>query len=480
MTIDRILSILAARWRLLLGYFTLFVFVAVALATLLPKRYTSIAQVIVDVHAPDPVLGTTVQVVPQGYIATQVDVIRSERVARQVVAELDPASLDDERERWQDETGERGDFAAWMAEALLRRVEVRPSRDSGVITIVYSDRRARRAAEVVNGFARVYIDTSLALKRGPALQSSTFFDERIRSARAGIESAQASLSQYQRQHDVLAGESPLNVENQRLSELVSQLSAIQAMAGESRSRENAIAARGAAASPEIQANLVVVGLKAELARAEARRKELSIRVGPMHPEYQSADGEYQLLRDRLENESRQVARAMSTATAVNLQREAQIRAAVEAQRARVLKLKEDYDQLAALERDVEAARRQFDIVSQRHTLTTLESQNRQTNVAVLTPAIESAAKVFPKDLPFLAVGLVVGSILSVLLALLTEWRWPRVRSAVALQDAMDLPVFGELPGARSRRAVSPIPLSRPSLAPRLPPPEPGYAAIEAR
>ncbi len=467
MTVDRILQILSARWRLVLTAFIGFVLLSAALAILIPKRYTTVSQVIVDVHSPDPVLGTTVPVVPQGYIATQVDVIRSERVARRVVAELDPELLQLDRGKWLRATGGEGDFPSWLAEAILKDIEVRPSRDSGVITIIYADRSARRAAAIANGFATSYIDTSRELRRTPAQESAAFFEERIRTARGNLDRAQAALSAYQRENNVLSGDSPLNVENQRLSELVSQLSAVQGIVGESRSREAAATSRGMSVTPEVLASPLITALKGDVARSEARHRDLASRLGPLHPELVAAENELFALRDRLDAESRQVARGISTLSAVNAQRESQVREAVEAQRARVLKLREDYDRLAALQRDVDVARQQFDMVSQRHTMTTLESQNRQTNVSLLTPALPAAARVFPKDLPFLLTGSVVGAILSALLALMVEWRRPRVRTGSLLQQALELPVFGELPSARSRRGISVIPMTRPATL-RLP------------
>jgi uncharacterized protein involved in exopolysaccharide biosynthesis len=82
MTLRQFLDILRARWRLATCVLLLCVAVSLALGWLLPKRYTSAAQVLVDLKNPDPVLGVLAptQIVP-GHMATQVDIVTSQRVS---------------------------------------------------------------------------------------------------------------------------------------------------------------------------------------------------------------------------------------------------------------------------------------------------------------------------------------------------------------------------------------------------------------
>ena len=89
MTLQQFLTILRARWGTVLLLFSLTVGAAVAASLLLPKKYTAAAQVLVDVKSPDPVLGVLLpaQMLP-GYMATQVDIVGSPKVALQVVDRL--------------------------------------------------------------------------------------------------------------------------------------------------------------------------------------------------------------------------------------------------------------------------------------------------------------------------------------------------------------------------------------------------------
>src|SRR5690606_1031870 len=124
--------------------------------------------------------------------------------------------------------------------------------------------------------------------------------------------------------------------------------------------------------------------------------ELSSRLGPNHPQYQSAQAEVQVLRSRLNAEIEKVSRSILASSRSNVQRESEIRRAFEAQRTRVLQFRKDRDQLAVLEREVADAQKALDLVSQRLTQTNLESQSPQSNVSILAPALVPSEPSRPK------------------------------------------------------------------------------------
>ena len=86
MTLQQFLLILSARARLV--FYTLLVTVAATLVVslLLPKQYSASTAVVVDVKSPDPIAGVFLPgLILPGYMATQVDIITSDRVAQRVV-----------------------------------------------------------------------------------------------------------------------------------------------------------------------------------------------------------------------------------------------------------------------------------------------------------------------------------------------------------------------------------------------------------
>ena len=100
MTLTRFLAVLRARWAL--AALVLLMSLAGAAAALwkLPPQYEATASLLVDPDRPDPLTPTGWQGPRPGFMATQADISRSERVARQVVHALALNARADLREDW--------------------------------------------------------------------------------------------------------------------------------------------------------------------------------------------------------------------------------------------------------------------------------------------------------------------------------------------------------------------------------------------
>lgn len=444
MTIKQLFLILRARAGIVGSMFVAVTAAAVAVSMLLPRQYMAETSVVVDVKSADPVLGAFIPAqMTSGYLATQVDIIRSDRVAQRVVALTGMDEDESAQTQWQAATGGAGSLEVWLAATVKSKLEVRPSRESSVIAIAYKGTDPDLVARIANAYAQAYIDTTLELKVEPARQYAQWFDERTKGLREDLERAQKRLSDYEQQHGIIAADGRLDVETARLAELSTQLVTVQGQRADSRSRQSQ--AGVAESLPEVMQNPLISGLKADVARREAERGQLLGRVGPNHPELARVDAELASLRQRVAAEVQRVASSLGTSTRISNAREAEIAAAVEAQRARVLELKSHRDRIAVLQRDIESAQRAHDVVAQRLAQTSLESQMQQTNVAVLTTATPPIDPAGPRKLIVVGLGLLVGAILGVGSALLLELRDPRCRGEDDLRDMPGVPFLGPIP-----------------------------------
>lgn len=461
MNIAQFISILRARWWVALLVFVLTVGTALGVSLLLPKQYTAVASIVVD-FKPDPVSAMMYAgMASPAMIATQVDVIRSERVARRVVRNLRLNENPQVRQQWLESTEGEGDIESWLVDLLQKQMDVQPSRESSVITVSYKAPDPQFAAALANAFVQAYLQTTLELRVDPAKQYSTFFDNRAKEAREALEKAQTKLSAFQKDKGIIATDERLDVENARLNELSSQAVMLQALASEAGSRQ--MAARGASADKmqEVLGNPLVSGLTADLLRAEARLQELSARLGDNHPQVVEAKANIASLRAKVDSETRRVTGGVSVSNTIARQREADVRAALEAQRAKVLRLKAVRDEGAVLQRDVESAQRAFEMVVQRLSQSTLESQTTQSNINLLTSATPPLDPSSPRILLNTALAIVLGALLAVGLALLLEVMDRRIRGVADVSQALGLPVIGVMPTPDARRLVG---WKKPSLA----------------
>ena len=443
MTLQQFLLILKARLWVALLAMVLTVATTVAVSLYLPKQYTASAAVVIDVKSPDAINGMVMGGNPASYMATQVDIINSDRVAQAVVRNLRLDQNPTVREQWQQDTQGQGDLVVWLSNLLRQNIEVKPSRESNVINIGFTGADPQFAAAVANAFAQTYINVNLELRVAPARQFAAFFEEQTKTARDKLEQAQNALSAYQREQGITSADERLDFETAKLNETSSQLTAIQAQTTDSQSKRQG---KGDTVAEVVQ-NPLINGLKADVARLEGKLSDITSNLGDNHPQTQRTRAELDSLKSKLDIETKNIMASIETTYQVGKQREGQLQAALAAQKARVLQLNQQRDELAVLRRDIESAQRAFEMVSQRATQTTIEGQANQSNISLLNPAVAPLEHSKPKVLLNVLVSIFLGTLLGVGLALMLELMNRRVRSADDLLEALDLPVLGQISSA---------------------------------
>lgn len=446
MTLGQLLSILRARWMVALTVFISVLAVALAVTLMLPSQYTAVATVVVDTR-PDPVVGAAFPGLGSPtYVKTQADVLKSRRVILLAIQSLRLAEVPAVLEQFQAATGGAGSIESWLADSIILNVEATPSVDSNVISLSFRASDPRFAASVANAIVRAFLETTSGLRVDPAKQYSTFFESRSKDAREALERAQQRLSAFQRKNGIVATDERYDVENARLAELSTQLVAVQALAAESGSRQAQVQVGAGDRMQEVLANSLVAGLKADLSRQEAKLREIGSRYGDQHPQVQELKASIAELNSRIDTETRRVTGGVGVSNAIVRSREAQIRAALDEQRARVLQMKAVRDEGLVMVREVENAQRAYELTMQRFNQTLLESQsNVASNVHALSAA-EVPFKASSPNIPLnMAIATFLGGLLALGAALALELIDRRVRSLEDITGLLELPILGVVP-----------------------------------
>jgi succinoglycan biosynthesis transport protein ExoP len=453
MTFQQFLLILRARARVALYTLLATVLTTLIVSLVLPKQYTASTALVIDVKSPDPVAGMILPgMISPGYMATQVDIINSDRVAQRVVKLLRMNESPVIQEQWQDDTDGRGSIVVWLANLLQKKLDVRPSRESNVINIAYTATNPAFAAAVANAFAQAFIDVNLDLKVEPARQNAAWFEGQTKLVRDKLEAAQSALSSFQQKSGIVATDERLDFETAKLNDLSAQLTGVQGQTSDSRSKSRS--AGGSETLAEVMQSPLINGLKTDIARLEAKQQESNINLGKNHPQTIRSESELASLKSRLASETRAISTSLGTSYTVGKQKEKELFAAIETQKKRLLDLTKQRDEINVLKRDVESAQRAFEGVSMRSSQTRLESLSVQTNAVVLNPADEPTEHSKPKIIINLIVSIFLGTLLGVGAALMLELRNRRVRSADDLAEALDLPLLACISSTRPAPTAS--------------------------
>jgi chain length determinant protein EpsF len=462
------LRIFWARKWVVLGLFLLIAIGGIVATLLWPKRYTAEAALIVEMRI-DPVLGALAPALAApSYMATQVEVLKSERVASRAVKILGVERSPSAVAQWREDTGAKIPLERYYANLLQHGLSIEPTRGSNLINLSFTAADPKFAQAAANAFAQAYLDVSVDLRVAPARQSASFLEDQSEKLRANLEKAQATLSAFQQSKGIVVTDERLDQESARYSALMAQLAVAQAERVEAATKQRN---SGAETSPDVLQSGSVQNLKSQLAAAQTKLGEASNLYGKNHPTRQQIEVQVDELQRQLTAEIRRVSGGASVSSRGSSQKLSELQTLVDEQKKLLLALRADKDQIAVYVRDVEAAQRAYDAVALRLTQLNMEGQNNQANTRLLSPAVEPIEPSRPKVLVGILGALVGGLAVGLGVALGLETLDRRVRRPEDLIVTAGVPVIGVLRPAGSSRPVfrqmlmvGRAPAHRPALA----------------
>ena len=449
MDLSQYILALKARRKAFVTVLAVTIFTAIVAALVIPKRYDATATILID--ARDEQTLAPAHMSPReraGYIFTQMELIASGKVAHKVVRDLKLAQQPGMREDWERDTGGTGSIEEWIATGLLEKLKV-DSGASNIIIVKYSANDAKVAADVANAFAKAYLDVALELRTEPSRAAGQWFDEQVKSLRADVTSAQSKLTAYQKEKGIAGGDERMDVEYTRLAELNAELSRQKAATMDAQTRYTQaqdLIKDGVSleAFPEVLANGYIITVKSALQAAEGRLAEQSEVLGPNHPTYQRTAAEVQGLKERLNAEATKVVTGLGNAVQQSAKRVEELQSSLKDQQDRIMKLREQRVDMAVLSRDLENAQRAYDGALSRAIAVKVDSKVRQTNLAMLTPAVEPLKPAVPKVGLISALSVLIGALLAAGMVYVLEMLDRRVRSRTDLESRLAVPSLGLL------------------------------------
>jgi polysaccharide biosynthesis transport protein len=449
MDLNQYILALKARRKAFITVAAVTVFTAIVVALLIPKRYDATATVLIDAREEQTMAPARMSPRERaGYIFTQMELFASGKVAHKVVRDLKLASQPGVREDWEKDTGGVGTIEEWLATNLLEKLKV-DSGASNILIVKYSANDAKKAADIANAFAKAYLDVALELRTEPSREAGQWFDEQVKALRADVTSAQTKLSSYQKEKGVIGGDERMDVEYTRIAELSAELGRQKAATMDAQTRykqAQELIKDGVSleAFPEVLSNGYIITVKSALQAAEGRLAEQSEVLGSNHPTYQRTAAEVQGLRERLKSEATKVVTGLGNAVQQSAKRVEELQVSLKDQQDRIMKARESRVDMAVLSRDLESAQRAYDGALSRAIAVKVDSKVRQTNLAMLTPAVEPLKPAVPKVGLISALSVLIGLLLAAGMVYVLELMDRRVRSRTDLESRLAVPSLGLL------------------------------------
>lgn len=436
---------------------------AVTLNLMWPKTFKGTTLIIMAYKAPDPISGLTVpvQLVPN-YVATQVDILSSKSVALSVVDRLKLADDEDNRAQWA-KTSRNTDIRDWLADGLMRNLDVTASRESSVLTVVYKAHTPQKAAALANAFAYAYQQMDLQLKVEPLQNAGAYLNQQLVLARRQLEETQKRYADFQQANGVLSGDTNGDdLESTLLAGLTGQIAEVEARLLEAQSRQQLVAAGAAASSPEVLGNPLIQTLSNNVAVARTRMAATALKHSEAHPIYLADKETLEVAQAELAKQSALITTSVVSAAAALKTRLDSLRTAQAVEKARVMRLNGVRGQLAILKREVDSATRAFDLLKQRSTQLSLEGRADRSDIAILSKAQPVFQPAGPGLTTVAVIAVFLGGVLGCSAALFQEFSDARIRSGEDAEKILAAPLLGSfsIPLMATVRSKShPMPLT---------------------
>ena len=496
------------KWLIVLMLVALNVLAAVVIGRL-PPRYTATASVmigqreeqVVDLKAVIAGLSGASDV-----IEDEIQMLRSRRVARTVVEDLDlerdpafnpalapPGALARAR-RWMDGTlatllqrlpapmrsllprvvpdvatasSVAADPLAVPIDNFLQHLSVSPVGHSRVISVAFESANPVLSAKAANAVADAYINDQLKSKLDATEHAHQWLSERVAEMRNQVISADQAVESYRRSINLTQGRTaPLLAE--QISELSDRL--VQAKVDEATAESRLVASSAMSTDglPEVQGSAVMQGLRSQQSEMLAQATELARTHGDRYPRLAALRAGIAEIDGRIRRETGSIAGELRADSHAAADRVALLQKRLDVLRAQDNVGSEGEIQLRMLQHDADADRALYDRLLARAKETNVESGLQQADAAIVSHAEPPTGPSFPKPgimLPifFVASVLVAGLIVAALEALSRGFAHPD-----QVEQLLGIPALGAVPFLRRGLFVSRDPatdvLARPDSA----------------
>jgi capsular exopolysaccharide synthesis family protein len=396
------------------------------------------ATVIVDAESPDVLsmkdvvkLGESNYFAYKDYIETQQEIIRSRRIAYQVIKNLELRAKEGFME------------SKDPIDTLLKKLKVELLKDTRILKISVDDHDPGQASRIANEFASVYANSNITLKMKTSGEAQNWLMAEVDKQKEKVRDAELKLQAYKEKNDILSIENKENIINEALTKLnESYLDAQKNRISAETTYKSFIDGEGninLVKLPTLLAdNEILKDLKKEYLKQEAIFIEYKKVYKAKHPKMIQLLENMAYIKTRIKNE-------IETDYNYAKEEEAKFKKLVDGKKNESLDLERKVINYNALKRELETNERILDIVLNRLKETSISSQVQTNNIRVQDFAEAPNRPIKPKKKLNVAMAIILGFIGGAGLAFFRDYMDMTLKDPGQIAAMLEVPVLGSVP-----------------------------------
>jgi exopolysaccharide transport family protein len=360
----------------------------------------------------------------QEAVATQVQIIQSRDIARQVIRELKLS----ERPEFDSVRNGVSPMAAVLSvigfsrdrlkmtpeeramEVYYERLTVSAVERSRVITIEFLSQDAELAAKVVNAIVDAYMKMQQQAKVEQTRSASAYLANEIKQLRKTVQEADAKVDEFRAKSNLYIGNNQTSLNTQQLGELTTQLAAVRAQKADLDARSKAIRDMLKTGKPVESSDIVNSDLLKRLVEQRvllrAQLAEQSSTLLDRHPRIQELNAQINALDAQMRGELERLVTSIENDARIAASRVEQTGDAIQRIKNQISGASPQEVELRALEREAKAQRDLLESYLARYREATARENidSVPAEARVISRATVSNVPAFPKKLPILIVA----------------------------------------------------------------------------
>ena len=301
------------------------------------------------------------------------------------------------------------------------------------------------SAEIVNAQVSAYIAQGLRLRTEANHEARSFLDEKLGEIKLKLQSSEAALNAYRRDKGIISLDDKENIIVDRLGDLNDLLTAAEADRIKLEADVKLIKGGAYDSLPSVVASTLIQTLKSQLSVKEGDYVQLAAEFKPAYPPVKQAKAEVDALRARLDAEVQQVVGSIKSRYLSAVDREKDLSETMEAQKEKVLAMKDAGVQYAILEREAGTNEQLYDDILQRTKEIGVAAAVQASNVSIIDKATPPERPSSPRRLRTLLLALMCGGGLGAAIVLGRDFLDQSIKSSEEVERHLHVPNLGVVP-----------------------------------
>lgn len=415
---------------------------------MIPKSYKATASVLMNLRGVDLVMDTSIRLPTN----THIGILQSRRVALRVVENLGLSS----QQRYissflkANESGNL-DINNFIADKIGDGLSVAAGRrELAVITISYEASSASLAKVMANAFVDAYIETVLEMNNDLPKRTAFWFAKEVDQYKNDYEEAINELNAFQKANGIFDA-TEFDYEKQFLVQLNTQLFDSQKRLSELSLKISAIN-QDLSNFGDVVEDQTLEAIRLDLMKAQTSFYKSASVLDKNHPDYKKLLNQVAAMRSFLKKETKTsyeklISKRDSLVVTIH-----NLKSRIKSQKDKINISNKKFEGLSELQKQVDELKLTYSQAKDRLNDLSLQAKSNasESEVTVLTRAIEPTEHFKPKLFKIVILGVFFGFVLAISYALLRELVGRKVRIEDDITVSVGLPILGQLEDGAKR------------------------------